>query len=28
MMMAAMNQDFGWERSAHQYLRLYRDLQG
>ena len=28
MMMAAMSQDFGWERSAHQYLRLYRDLQG
>jgi starch synthase len=27
MMMAAMNQDFGWDRSAHEYLRLYRDLQ-
>ncbi len=27
MMMAAMTQDFGWDRSAHEYLRLYRDLQ-
>lgn len=28
MLMAAMNQDFGWESSAHEYLRLYRELQG
>jgi glycogen synthase len=28
MMMTAMNQNFGWEDSAHEYLRLYRELQG
>jgi len=26
--MTAMNQNFGWEDSAHEYLRLYRELQG
>jgi glycogen synthase len=28
MMMTAMNQNFGWESSAYEYLRLYRELQG
>jgi starch synthase len=28
MIMAAMSQNFGWESSAHEYLRLYRELQG
>jgi starch synthase len=28
MMRTAMGQDFGWENSAREYLRVYRELQG
>jgi len=28
MMLTAMAQDFGWENSAREYLRVYRELQG